>query len=482
MSIRRNLVTALTTGLLILFGLSALGIFFFMQHSLHQQLDRQLTRTAEDFIAETHRLSDGSVESEFHNFDFDDFRPSTRAKGSFYELRDRHGEIILRSRSLGPDDQLPFSLEGSTRNQFEKFELPDGLEGRAFLISFPLTLEKGQPNILPEAATTLTYAPTAEQDLVYLTIAESTADLSRTLLILGITLACTGLLLGVAIYFLVARIVAKACHPMIEIAEMTAGLDAHALDSRLPSDDVPAELRPLIEKFNEFIGRLDGAMKRERRFSIDIAHEMRTPVAELRTLLEVAEQSCHQQNSGAIQAEDPLEVFRTGVSVTERLSVIIEILTAIHRGETQNLPSKMTRILPAQLITESLDNLPAPSRERIEWLDRTPSLEIESDPALFRTVLDNLIGNALAHSPAGSPILIDQPAGRISVRNRAPHLHDEDLTSMREPLWQRDASRTHSQHFGLGLALVDAYLRVIGGNLSHSLDEGVLTTTLELPS
>lgn len=446
---------------MILFGLSALGIYLLMQHSLHTQLDRQLTRTAEDFIAETHVLADGRIESEFHNFNFDDFRPGDRAKGSFYELRDGSGALILRSRSLGPDDSLPFGSEGAERSGFEKFELSDGLKVRALLTSFPLA-RKGEE--------------TDGGTRAYLTIADSTSDLSRTFLILALTLAFTAVLLSLAIYFLVSRMVKRACRPIVEIAELTAGLGPDQLDSRLPCDDVPEELLPLIEKFNEFIGRLDGAIKRERRFSIDIAHEMRTPVAELRTLLEVAGDAPRDPDS------NPTEIFRTGVGVAERLSSIIEVLTAIHWGETRTLPMKRGPVVLSEVLADSLGNLAAASRNRIESPPAgDETFGIQSEPALLRTVLDNLIGNAIAHSPPDSGIMIQSTANSLSIRNEAPLLCEEDLASIREPLWQKDSSRTKAQHFGLGLALVDAYLRVIGGTLRHTLDGGILTTTLELP-
>ena len=486
LSIQRHLLVSLTGAITALFGLGSLGIYFFMRHALYAQMDGHMERTAEDFIAETHRNHDGSVESGFHELELEDFGPEGSETTAFYELRDASGKSILRSASLGENSSIPFVEVEDGDHRVESLTLPDGTPGRIIYAPFSLVMERDSPDAPGESveATGLSpdeiryienYNPLASENRALLSIAESLSPLRNTLAILAATLAVTGLFLGGATFFLVRRIVQNACRPILELSELTGKMGLDSVAAGLPDAGIPDEMRPLIVKFNELIARLDIAIRREKRFSMDIAHELRTPVAEMRTLLEVA--------SGGSEAddEDPQEIYRTGAAISQRMSGIIEVLTAMHQGDLDEPDTAITPTLLSKIIRASIDNVEAAERSRIHILSPPGDEEpVNTDQNLHRAVLDNLIGNCIAHSPAGSPVEITCELKRIEIRNETVGLDEADLEQLHEPFWQKDPARAASDRFGLGLSLVDVYLKILGAEIGHCLEGNTLATTVVL--
>jgi len=484
-SIRSHLVVALTSALIALSGLSAFSVFVLMRHALSAQVDDALLRTARDFAAETKRTVDGGIKSGFHNLKLEEYE-GHHEDGACYELRDHNGNSVVRSQSLKTSVSLPFLAMSGDDAKFTPITLPNGRPGRLVQLSFSPLIEVEDPGDLGEAAEIAArtraqhdYVAKYQQDTpsnrVHLSIAEDVGELRETLFLLAATLSISSLTLAVATYLLVRRVVRTACHPITELAAQTAGLQADQLHSRLPVERVPDELKPLIVTFNQFIERLDIALRREKRFSIDIAHELRTPVAEMRTLMEVA-CSASEENEPA-SFSDPHRIYQTGAAISQRLSKLIEVLTAIHGTEGHRIELHPEQIdLPAIVIASAKAHS-VNSSDRLLVADPPGETgRFAADPAIVRAVVDNLITNALAHSPAGSPVEIRAEHCGFVISNYAPDLTDSDLVHLGEPFWQKDASRTASDHFGLGLTLVSLYLGLLDGRIVHKVEQGRLDT------
>jgi two-component system sensor histidine kinase QseC len=113
------------------------------------------------------------------------------------------------------------------------------------------------------------------------------SELDRMLNRLAAALGIIGTsMLGLTIAF-VLRISSRGLAPLEAVAQRASHIDEHTLDQRFPND-IPIELRSICERLNDLLSRLQSAFARERRFSADVAHELRTPIAELRAIAEVA--------------------------------------------------------------------------------------------------------------------------------------------------------------------------------------------------
>lgn len=477
LSLRRHLVGALTLAIAGLFGAGSVVTYFVVRRAMVEQMDRHLNSMVEDFVEEIERAPNGAIESEFHEMDLDHFAKSNRDSAAYYQLFDADGRTILRSRSLEDSESLPFIALDGGGPVIESATLPSGAKGRIAYVSLRPRLETVRTgdsentaaiaDLTPEqAAYVATYDPNAPENRVFLVLAEETGSVRRALLSLEITLGLTGVFLAGASFLLVRKIVASGCRPIVGLSKQTEEMSVNALDMELPTEGIPCEVLPLVEKFNQFIRRVKVAMQRERRFTIDIAHELRTPVTELRALLEV----------GVGPGEDPGEIFSAGAAIARRMTRIIEALTGIYHSEMQARPLKKEEVPIRQVIEESVQAFSPEQKGRIRWGENGASFgSVESDPDLIRCVVDNLLGNALDHSPADSEVMVMAKERGFVVKNETETLTEGDLGQFAEPFWQKDQSRADAEHFGLGLTLVQAYLQLLGGTMTSELDSSTLT-------
>ena len=94
---------------------------------------------------------------------------------------------------------------------------------------------------------------------------------------------------------------------------------------------------------------------------------------------------------------------------------------------------------------------------------------IVTDPLLWRSILTNLLDNAVTYSPEGSAIRLQAAADHIAIRNPAGELGPEDLDCLFDRFWRKDAARAGYGHSGLGLSLVRGFCELLGWSIHASL-------------
>jgi two-component system sensor histidine kinase QseC len=467
----------LTISIITLFGISALGLYFFMRHAFYQQIDRNLIEVAEDFIHETERSPNGELECEFHELNLEKFSSKDFKGGAYYELRDHRGEPLIRSASLTGNKSLPYRPVETDTFTPETIKLPGNFIGRAVFTSFPLKLEHKESKKFSENTFKESYNENDPKNRVYLTIAEDPVDLRRTLFILASALLSTGIILTGTIFLLVKKIVASAFFPILKLTKITEDIGPNNLQSPLPLNDVPIEFLPLIIKFNQALERLDDALSRERRFSIDLAHELRTPVTEIRNLMEVS-----ADTAKGVNADDPHDIYLRGSVISARISKIIEVITAIYQENPTSIQLNPEALSIRSILSESIARFDEATQARFCFTEKKhTNYLIETDPSLLRAIIDNLLTNAAVHSPANSLIKISCLKNGFTILNETNELEEEDLPSLSKAFWQKDSSRTQSEHFGLGLTLVAVYLRLLKGQLNHRLENRKFSSNVTLP-
>src|SRR5262249_34995421 len=152
-------------------------------------------------------------------------------------------------------------------------ELSGGHLARALRVDFQPSSEPDAP---PRSA--------SEAPGMNITLARDRAALDASLDHVLTGLILTGALLTAAIAWATFLIVRRSLRPLHAIAERATQITPSSLELRFPTEGLPAEILPICQCLNELLDRLDGAFARERRFSSDIAHELRTPIAELRSM------------------------------------------------------------------------------------------------------------------------------------------------------------------------------------------------------
>ncbi len=179
-------------------------------------------------------------------------------------------------------------------------------------------------------------------DQVTVTVATSRESLDDTLTQLNLILLLTAVLTTSVIILLQRRALRRAVRPLQEMSDQIGQLDVERIDQSLSLSYPIQELDVLKTRFNDMLSRLNEGFQRERRFSSDLAHEMRTPLAELRTLAEVMQRWPDEPSLKASFNDDLL----TSVGRMERL---IQSLLALSRGEL-GLTSKESSVDLCKLV------------------------------------------------------------------------------------------------------------------------------------
>ena len=116
----------------------------------------------------------------------------------------------------------------------------------------------------------------------------------------------------------------------------------------------------------------------------------------------------------------------------------------------------------------------AKAKAQVFECDIPPTLELSADPTMFSMILNNLLGNAVVHSPPKSTIRCETSNGglrsRLTISNPTETLSSEDLPYMFERFWRKDSARSSGSHAGLGLAIVKAFAELLGFDVQSQID------------
>ena len=252
---------------------------------------------------------------------------------------------------------------------------------------------------------------------------------------------------------------------------------------RLQVERLPDELSDLGEAFNGALDRLERAYKQLEAFNADVAHELRTPLANLIGSTQVA----LSRERSAAQFQD---VLQSNLEELERLRSIINDMLFLARADQGEAATGLVRTAIADEVRKTieffefvLDELGA--TVRIEG-DVAAAAPIET--ALFRRAMSNLLQNAIEHSAPGAQLTVDiaqQPASvRITVSNPGEPIADFHLQRLFDRFYRVDAARQgqreHRGH-GLGLAIVKAVAEMHGGGVIAASAGGITTIGFSVP-
>lgn len=274
------------------------------------------------------------------------------------------------------------------------------------------------------------------------------------------------IVLGMLIVVLLAPLlVRRGLQPLSRLAEAVQLIGPDAPDRRLDTDSA-AELRPLITRFNEVLARMEEGLMRERQFASGVAHELRTPLAELRTMIEVELRYPSGRDPRNLLAE-----LGTVGGEMERLVSALLLLTRIEAGIEQ---VHYQPVDIGALTDKLLERCHADIQKRkLEFtVEKQGPLFWEADPTLLEITLGNLVSNAVAYAPAGSRLVLGYQSCTWWLQNDASDLTPSDLEFMRRRFWRK--GRDAGVHAGLGVALVAATASAQSMQLRLSLKDGAI--------
>jgi heavy metal sensor kinase len=287
----------------------------------------------------------------------------------------------------------------------------------------------------------------------------------------GVFIAVSSLLLLAVTVLLALWGIRRGLAPLQELTAQASLISAQNWELRLPADaEQMEELRPLTQAMTTMLARLERSFEQQRQFIGNAAHELKTPVAVLKSTLQSLLQRPRESDEYQAGLEHALEDL-------QRLEQLLQWMLRLARAE-QWAHGALRRDLPLIDITATCEE----AVERIRHLGQTRNTTIRlakdgaiafrADPEDLQLVWTNLLENAVRYSPPGESVEFtvargDDGSAQIRVEDHGPGIPPADLPRIFERFYRGDPSRTRATGgFGLGLAIAKALVEAYGGTLT----------------
>jgi len=280
----------------------------------------------------------------------------------------------------------------------------------------------------------------------------------------------------------------RATKPVAEILRTAQHLKPTRLGDRLEVVGTQDELDRLSATINRLLDQVAGHVERQQRFVADAAHELRGPLAAMRSSLEVAISQDRSADAYRDTLADVLEQARQLSKLSNDL-----LLLAESGDETREPPR--ARVDLAAIARQGVAMFAGAAEERDVGLTLAPgpaALHVAGDATQIRQVLGNLLDNAIRFTPSGGGVTVsigtdeDRHEAVLAVADTGCGIDEEHLDRVFDRFYKADASRTHGETArggGLGLAICRSIVERHGGSIRVTSQPGRGTTfTVQLPA
>ncbi len=452
------------------YALAGLFLVFFAIASLYLVLVSELDKSTDLFLADkVHVLStmlrDRPDDSDALHEEIELESAARRYEQFYIRLLDQKNQQILITPGMA--DQLDLGrlsalLQGRPAHSFRI----NGKDGRTFRV-----VSAAVPVGVP--------ATTTDTMQIAVDISQKEALLARYRFYFWTILS------GVFVVFTLVgyRIARHGIRPVEEMATIARHISGTNLNQRIRPEGYPFELASLASTFNQMLDRLEESFDRISRFSGDIAHDLRTPINNIRGEAEVA-------LARARNADEYRQVIESCLEEAVRLSDLVGDLLFLARAE-----SPLTHVYREHL---DVGQLLAGVREYYEAAATDGGVTLATqavkgqvvaqlDRTLMQRAVGNLVSNAIAHTPPGGSVVLDTQVDastiRIEVSDTGIGIPSEALPRVFDRFFRVDSSRSQSSGgTGLGLAIVQSIAVLHGGTVEIASELGQGTrVTLQMP-
>jgi len=274
----------------------------------------------------------------------------------------------------------------------------------------------------------------------------------------------------------------RVLRPINDITAVARDIGATDLSRRIRLAGPDDELKAMADTFDDMLDRLDEAFESQRRFIHEASHELRNPIAVVRTNVDVA---LADPDAPADELRDTLTVVGRAA---ERMAVLVDDLLMYARREAR--AERETVVDVAAIVEESVAEFAAPAEAQGLQVrgQAPPGLLVHGDPVALKQALANLLANAVRLAPAGS--VVEVAAGRdgdwvwMAVKDEGPGIAPEDQPKVFERFYRGDPARARAEgRSGLGLTIVRQIAKGHGGSVGLRSEPGAGSTfSVWLPS
>ena len=244
----------------------------------------------------------------------------------------------------------------------------------------------------------------------------------------------------------------RALLPLRQASEIAQHISPARTDIRLPVEDIPGEVRPLVSAINKALDRLDEGFRLQRDFTADAAHELRTPLSILRTRVETL--------------DDPRVAQALHMDIEAMSRVVGQLLDI---AELEAFEIDPAEVADLQGATAEIAGFVAPlaleQGREIALLGTSSPVLVKGNAEMIKRAIRNLAENAIRYSPKDTLIeFVVEENGTVKVRDRGPGISDEERALIFQRFWRRD--RNSQGNSGLGLSIVQRIAELHGATIA----------------
>jgi two-component system, OmpR family, heavy metal sensor histidine kinase CusS len=456
---------SLTAALSGAFACITLLTFFFVGRYLYDNLLERLLgeQTAEMVLKAQHLRSLAAAE---------DSVAALRAHASLITSQIAGNDAyVVQLRSS--DNQTLLDFNPSSLSTVALPAIPDGRQVQAS------DLQRWRTQSGAEMRGVSTLTRLRNGDVVTLVLARSLDDVLKLLRKYSLTIVRTeglGALAAIALSYVLVR---RALRPLRRITYEAGRITVDGLNTRLDENDTSPELRELSVSLNGMLARLQTGFELLSHYTENLAHDLRTPVNNLRGQTEVA-------LSRLRSAEDYQGLLASNLEEYERLTRMIENVLFLARAGNAQIALRRNEVDLGEQLGQVAAYFEDLAEEGGISLKVDARGTIQADPVLLRRALSNLISNALRYTPSGGTIEISAARAAsgtvINVSNPGPLIPPEKLDKVFERFYRGDEARSNSaDSTGLGLAIVRSIMDLHQGKALAESSEGLTRFSLLFP-
>jgi two-component system heavy metal sensor histidine kinase CusS len=466
-SLRTRLLVGILGGMVVLLAALSLIVYGVIRRALYEQFDAGLESTAQLIAAVVEQDVD-EVELGLEVQEMPEFRDVKH--GAYFQLWGPEQAVLAKSPALRAEDLWRID-DRAASPAFADLRDSAGRTRRAIAVRFlahPADKD-GEPAVEMKPMT------------MCLTVARDAAELRGQLRSLRWLLATASAAVTVLALLLAAVVVRHGLAPLRTLATQIEGIGAEDLTARVETERTPAEIAPVKDRLNDLLSRLQASFQRERRFTADVAHELRTPLAGLRSTIEVT--LLRAREGPEYQA-----VLSDCLGIAQNMQTMVNNLLLLARLDARQMTFRRERLRLAELVDGSWRPLAEQARQRHITFESTTGDELTclGDPDSLSMVVSNLLANAAEYTNDGGHIRVTaRPADErmeLTVSNTGCSLRQAQIPQVFDCFWRGDVSRKDAGiHCGLGLALVQRLMTALGGSATAELQPGgVFAVRLDL--
>ena len=435
-------------------------VYMYFQSSLQKSIDHKIKSIAEvlsSSMTETHS------QSLFGNFErYLENTLGKKPKGKFIQIIDASGKIGARLNDLEAE-AVPVSfttLERALRGEIV-YETIETARPRLRMITMPI-LENKKVTSIVQVGSSL----------------EEFEDTMKRLLIIMIVSIITATGGTIVVGYFMAK---KTMKPVDQIRRTAVKITSSNLDERIELKGRKDELGRLAETFNAMIARLKDSFQRINQFSIDVSHELKTPLTILKGETELA---LRKERTN----EEYKKSLQSNLEEIDRMSRIIDDLLLLSKAETKDIRLNLEKVDLRDLLADVCLNMKIFGENKgVEIIARDlDDIRIIGDELKLRRMITNIVENGIKYGHSGGYVAVSSHKQNgyacINVKDNGPGISSGDIKYIFDRFYRADRSRKRASGSGLGLSISKWIAQAHRGTIEvESTPAEVSLFTIKLP-